>query len=166
MNQMIFDFSLQDEKRKNWLRIFYAKGGYYGVFLVWSLVILIGGFFFMPWGKAPKELIFRGFIIMWTFLIIYHYYKTIIKISIDNDSIGIVVWKKEQRFSLKDIKEITLTYYFLYGGATMRIKGKRNRFFIIWAPTFDERYKLYCSLKTHLKERNLLSNAKRNTCNG
>lgn len=154
--RVVFDFSLQGENEKDRVRIFYAKGGYYGIFVWWLLSIFVVLLFSMPPAKKSMELTFKGFITVGIIFIIYQYYKIIIKISIDEENLSIMLWRNEKKIPLEEIKKIKLTYHALYGSATMRIKGTRNRFYIIWAPTFDERYELYLKLKDCLSRRNLL----------
>lgn len=155
-NQLNLDFSLRGNDEKHIKRIFHAKGGYYGLAFWWLLFIFIFLLIAMPPARTYAVLIFKGLLILGILSIVYQYYKVVIKISIDDENLFIRVWKNEKKYTIREITKIKLTYYAAYSGATMRIKGAKRGFYIIWAPTFDERYSLYLKLNDYLKERNML----------
>ncbi len=150
---MIFNFNQQN--RKDFAEIFFGKGLFFSITSTFLMIIFIIGFLVMPWKMNLQELTFRTFVLLFISLIIFQYYRAIIKMSFDENNLYVKIWKKEMVYAINDINQIKTTYFAAWGIVLISIKGKhKNKFYILWAPSFDkDRYNLFLNMKDYIEKR-------------
>ena len=104
-----------------------------------------------------QALTFRVFVLLLVSLILFQYYRAIIKMSFDKNNLYVKIWKKEKVYAVNDIIQIKTTYFSSWGIVFVLIKGRhKSKFYILWAPSFDkDRYNLFLSMKDHIEKRGL-----------
>ena len=130
MEQRIFNFNIENKTGIG--EIIYGKGAGASLTFAFLMVIFIVGFIDMPWRSGA--IVFRCFVLILAGLNILQYYKTIMKVSFDENYLYIKIWKNEHKYLIEDISRITLSYYRLWGFAVLSIKTpSKNKWYCLGA---------------------------------
>jgi len=151
MEQRIFDFNIKNKSGIE--EIIYGKGVGVSLGFVFLMLILIAGFIDMPW--KSDAIVFRCFALILAGLALLQYYKTIIKVSFDENYLYIKIWKKEHKYLIEDISRIAISYYRPWSLAVLSIKTpSKSKWYCLWAPKHErEGYELLLSLKDYTRDR-------------
>jgi hypothetical protein len=152
MEQRIFNFNI--ENKSGIAEIIYGKGMGASLGFAFLMLILIAGFIDMPWKR--ETIVYRCFALIFVGLSIMLYYKSILKVSFDEDYLYIKIWRYEHRYLIDDINRITLSYYRLWSFAVLSVKTpSKSKRYCLWASNvFErERYELLLSLKDYISDR-------------
>ena len=142
---MVFNFNL--ENKKGIKEIVSGKGDTDEFFF--SMLIMCIGFFAMPWVMEWKLVLFRFFILLLMAFDTLWFYKTIIKVSLDENNLRIKIWRAEKLFRIQDISQIKITY-FITGFITVKLTSTTKHYYL-YAPNYErERHKLFLDMIDYL----------------
>lgn len=142
---MVFNFNL--ENKKGIKEIISGKGDTDEFFV--SMLIMCIGFLAMPWVMEWKLVLFRCFILLLMTFDTLGFYKTIIKVSLDENNLRIKIWRAETLFRIQDINQIKITY-FITGFIKVKLTSTTKHYYL-YAPNYEgERHKLFLDMIDYL----------------
>jgi hypothetical protein len=149
---MTFDFDFN--KHEGLGNIIHGKGLYLSIMTLIFIIFLSVGLIFIPWKSDLPEILFRTFLFICLVIIVLHFRKAVIKVSIDGGNLFIKIWKKEHVYPISELKNIKMTYRPTEGIVIIKLKRKQgSKSYVLYAASFQrERYEQFLKMKEYVEE--------------